>query len=265
MAVPETTDVRRPLHGRVAVVTGVSRRIGIGFATASRLAALGADLFVQSFAPFDASQPWGADDDGIIPLLAELRDFGVHVEHLEADFADPDAPKIVMAAAVGAFGHVDILVANHAYSTSGTLEELTAAQIDAHLQVNVRGSLLLAQAFAAQHDGRPGGRVVLMTSGQHLHPMPGELAYIASKGALHQLTASLAAHLAPYGITANTVNPGATDTGYATGELRQAVLAAEPQGRWGQPEDAARLIGWLCTDDARWVTGQVINSTGGGP
>jgi len=131
--------------------------------------------------------------------------------------------------------------------------------------VNVRGSLLLAQAFAAQHDGRIGGRVMLMTSGQHLHPMPGELAYIASKGALHQLTASLAAHFAPRGITVNTVNPGATDTGYASPELHAAVLAAEPQGRWGQPEDAARLIAWLCTDAARWVTGQVINSTGGGP
>jgi len=102
-----------------------------------------------------------------------------------------------------------------------------------------------------------------MTSGQHLHAMPGELAYIASKGALHQLTASLAAHLAPRGITVNTVNPGATDTGYATGEVYETVRAASPQGRWGRPEDAARLIGWLCTDEACWITGQVINSTGG--
>lgn len=254
-----------PLQGRVAVVTGVSRRVGIGFAVASRLAALGADLFVHSFAPFDAERPWGADVEGIGPLLAALQSAGNRVKHLEADFSDPDAPTNVVAAAIRAIGHADILVANHAYSTSGTLEELTAAQIDAHLQVNVRGSLLLAQAFAAQHDSRPGGRIVLMTSGQHLHPMPGELAYIASKGALHQLTASLAAHLAPRGITVNTVNPGATDTGYAASELHAAVLAAEPQGRWGQPEDAARLIGWLCTDDARWTTGQVINSTGGGP
>ena len=254
-----------PLLGRVAVVTGVSRRVGIGYAVASRLAALGADLFVHSFAPFDADQPWGADPEGVGPLLADLRNMGVQVEHSDADFADTGAPGEIMASAVRALGHVDILVANHAYSTSGTLEELTAVQIDAHLQVNVRASLLLAQALAAQHDGRPGGRVVLMTSGQHLHPMPGELAYVASKGALHQLTASLAAHLAPRGITVNTVNPGATDTGYATPDLHAAVRAAEPQGRWGQPEDAARLIGWLCTDDARWVTGQVINSTGGGP
>ena len=253
------------LSGRVAVVTGVSRRKGIGFATASRLASLGADLLVHSFAPFDAAQPWGADREGMAPLLADLRGLGVRVEHTEADFADPDTPRAVMAAAVIAFGHVDILVANHAYSTLGALEELTAAQIDTHLQVNVHGSLLLAQSFAAQHDGRPGGRVILMTSGQHLRPMPGELAYAASKGALHQLTASLAAHVAPRGITVNTVNPGATDTGYADEALRQAVIAAEPQGRWGQPEDAARLIGWLATDDACWVTGQVINSTGGGP
>ena len=262
---PEPTSHQPDLRGRVAVVTGVSRRIGIGFATASRLAALGADLFVHSFAPFDADQPWGADREGTAALLADLREFGVKVEHIEADFAEPNAPRAVMAAAGQAFGPVDILVANHAYSTLGTLEELTAAQIDTHFQVNVRGSLLLTQAFAAQHDGRPGGRVILMTSGQHLHPMPGELAYAASKGALHQLTASLAAHLAPRGITVNTVNPGATDTGYADEELRQAVIAAEPMGRWGRPEDAARLIGWLAADDACWVTGQVINSTGGGP
>ena len=254
-----------PLRGRVAVVTGVSRRVGIGFAIASRLAALGADLYIHSFAPFDADQPWGADPDGIGPLVSDLRRAGARVESIEADFSDSDAPASVIAAAVRAFGPVDILIANHAYSTSGTLEELTAEQVDTHLQVNVRGSLLLAQAFSAQHVAPSGGRVVLMTSGQHLHPMPGELAYIASKGALHQLTASLAAHLTPRAITVNTVNPGATDTGYASPDDHAAVRAAEPQGRWGQPEDAARLIGWLCTDDARWVTGQVINSTGGGP
>ena len=254
-----------PFHGRVALVTGVSRRIGIGFAVAARLADLGADLFVHSFAAFDAAQPWSADPGGPETLPAALRAAGGRVAHLAADFADPDAPRQVLAAAVAAFGHVDILVANHAYSTMGALEDLTAAEIDQHLQVNVRGSLLLVKEFAAQHDGRPGGRVVLLTSGQHLGPMPGELAYVASKGALHQLTASLSAHLVPRGITVNTVNPGATDTGYAPPEVYEAVRALEPQGRWGRPEDAARLIAWLATDDAGWITGQVINSTGGGP
>ena len=91
-----------PLQGRVAVVTGVSRRVGIGFAVASRLAALGANLFVHSFAVFDAAQPWGADPGGIGPLLADLRNAATQVEHLEADFSDADAPASVMAAATRA-------------------------------------------------------------------------------------------------------------------------------------------------------------------
>ncbi len=253
------------LKGRVALITGVSRRVGIGFATADRLAAQGADIFIQSFAPYDARQPWGADPAGISALVKALREHGGRVEHLEADFLDPTAPQGVVAAAMESLGHLDILVANHAHGTMGTLEELTVEDIDLHFQVNVRGSLLLIKAFTAQHDGRPGGRVVLLTSGQGINAMPGELAYVASKGAIHQLALSLSAHLAPRGITVNAVNPGATDTGYVTAGLYKAVLAREPQGRWGQPEDAARLIAWLCTDDARWITGQVINSTGGGP
>jgi 3-oxoacyl-[acyl-carrier protein] reductase len=128
----------------------------------------------------------------------------------------------------------------------------------------VRGTLLLVQAFAAQHRQSSGGRVVLLTSGQHLNPMPSELAYVASKGAVQQLTLSLSAHLIPRGITVNTVNPGATDTGWADDKLYDFIRAANPQGRWGQPEDAARLIGWLATDDAQWITGQTLNSTGGG-
>jgi 3-oxoacyl-[acyl-carrier protein] reductase len=255
----------RPLEGRVALVTGCSRRIGIGFAIAGRLARLGADLFVHSYTPFDAGQPWGGDPGGLPALLAELRQAGRRVEHLEADLMEAEAPQRVVDAVVRAYRHVDILIANHAYSTMGALEDVTASEIDRHLLVNVRATLLLVKAFAAQHDGRPGGRVVFMTSGQHLGPMPGELAYIASKGALHPLGLSLSAHLAPRGITVNVVNPGATDTGYASPELYAKVLALEPRGRWGEPDDAARLVGWLCTDDARWITGQVINSTGGGP
>jgi 3-oxoacyl-[acyl-carrier protein] reductase len=251
------------LAGRVALVTGVSRRRGIGFAVARRLAGLGAAVCVQHFTPYDVAQPWGADLEGVAALLADLRALGGPVADVAADFADPAAPQAVMDAAGAAFGQVDIVVANHAYSRSGALEDLTASEIDAHLQVNVRGSLLLVQAFAAQHDGRPGGRVILLTSGQHLGPMPGELAYIASKGALHQLTWSLSAYLIGRGITVNTVNPGATDTGWADPDLYEAIRANAPQGRWGTPDDAARLIAWLATDDAAWITGQVINSTGG--
>jgi 3-oxoacyl-[acyl-carrier protein] reductase len=251
---------------------------------ARRLAGLGADLFVTSWTAHDREQPWGADPGGIEAVLAELRagptaspappagpatgpasgDPAVgRVEHLEADFLDPEAPDQVMAAAVQAFGHVDVLVCNHARSSGGGLGQLTAAELDASFAVNTRAVLLLVQAFAAQHAGRPGGRVVLFTSGQQLGPMPGELAYATSKAALAGITASLADTLAEQGITVNTVNPGPTDTDYVDQATRERVARLFPAGRWGAPDDAARLVAWLCTDDAAWVTGQVINSEGG--
>jgi 3-oxoacyl-[acyl-carrier protein] reductase len=263
-----------PLAGRVALVTGVSRRVGIGMAVARRLAGLGADLFVTSWTEHDREQPWGADPGGMDAVLAEL-DAALaptagasgsparRVGHLAADFLDPEAPARAMAAAVEAFGRVDVLVCNHARSSTGGLGELTAAELDASFAVNTRAVLLLVQAFAAQHRDRPGGRVVLFTSGQHLGPMPGELAYATAKGALVEVTASLADELADRGITVNTVNPGPTDTAYVDEATRQRVAGMFPAGRWGTPDDAARLVAWLCTDDAAWVTGQVINSEGG--
>ena len=252
------------LKGRVALVTGVSRRKGIGLAIANQLALLGADVFIHSFTSYDAEQEWGADTDGISALINILQKHGTKIAHAEGDFSDPAVPEKIMQSAVQTFGHIDILVANHTYSTMGNLEELTAVDIDMHFQVNVRGTLLLIQAFAAQHQQSSGGRVILLTSGQQLNPMPAEIAYVAAKGALQQLTMSLSAHLIGRGITVNTVNPGATDTGWANAEVFDLILAANPQGRWGQPADAARLIGWLATDDAQWITGQTINSNGGG-
>jgi 3-oxoacyl-[acyl-carrier protein] reductase len=250
------------LKGRVALVTGVSRRKGIGFAVARRLAAMGADLLVHGFTPYDRTTPWGADADPA-ELLAELCAAGRRVEAVEADFADPAAPGRVVDAAIAAFGHVDVLVANHTYSTRQPFLELGADEIDRHLAVIVRGTLLLVRDFRRRHDGRQGGRVVMLTSGQHLGPMGGEVAYAAAKGALQQVTRTLSDLLIERSITVNTVNPGPTDSGWAAPEELERARGRFPLGRWGQPEDAARLIGWLCTDDAQWVTGQVIDSEGG--
>ena len=249
-----------PLRGRSAVVTGVSRRVGIGFAVARRLLDLGARVFVQSWVPYDETTTWGTDPGGLDAVLSELSAAG-EVEHVAADFGDPTAPREVIGTAQRAFGRLDILVVNHARSEQGGLEEVTAEQLDAHLIENVRASLLLVKEFAARRDGGPGGRVVLLTSGQHLAPMSNELAYAVSKGALHQATLSLSDALIERGITVNAVNPGPTDTGWGLGD--RPAPPAMPQGRWGVPDDAARLIGWLCTDDAAWITGQVIDSEGG--
>jgi 3-oxoacyl-[acyl-carrier protein] reductase len=245
------------LTGRNALVTGVSRRVGIGFAIAKRLLERGASVFVQGWTAHDAAQPSGAELGGTEAVAEQLG-----VPFVEADFADPASPAEVVAAAGDALGPIDLLIVNHARSGLGRLGELTAEEIDAFMQENVRASLLLVQEFAAQYDDRRGGgRVVLFTSGQHRGPMSGEVAYAVSKGALHQATATLAEELARRGITVNAVNPGPTDTGWGLAD--QDPGRAMPFGRWGEPDDAARLVAWLCSDDARWITGQVIDSEGG--
>jgi 3-oxoacyl-[acyl-carrier protein] reductase len=247
----------------VALVTGASRRIAIGAAIARRLSADGADVLVHSWAAADAEQAWGSDDGGAATLVEDLREAGGRAELVEADFADPRAPADVVNTATAAFGRLDILVANHARSSYQTLEQLTAAELDLTFAVNARATLMLVQAFAAQHDGRPGGRVVLFTSGQYNGGMPDELPYVLSKGALHQVTKSLAVHLIPRGITVNCVDPGPNDTGYADDETRAAVAARSPGGRWSTPADTARLVAWLASDQADWITGQVVASDGG--
>ena len=107
------------------------------------------------------------------------------------------------------------------------------------------------------------GSAVLMTSGQGLGPMPREIAYCTAKTALAGITPSLAAGLAERGIRLNTVNPGPVDTGYMDAATLRAVDAMFPSGRTARPQDPARLICWLLTDDASWVTGQVISTEGG--
>jgi len=245
------------LTARNALVTGASRRDGIGYAIARHLLDAGAAVFIHGWTQHDATQHWGAEPGGTEAVAGDLA-----VPFLEADFADADAPKRVVVTAAEALGPLDILVVNHARSGHGRLAELTAAEIDAFLHENVRAALLLVREFAARHDdSRPGGRVVLMTSGQHIAPMAREVAYAVSKGALQQATLTLADELADRGITVNTVNPGPTDTGWGLAD--QDPSPRMPLGRWGEPDDAARLIAWLCSDDARWITGQTIDSEGG--
>ncbi|WP_432457500.1 SDR family oxidoreductase [Cellulomonas iranensis] len=263
-------DRGESLHGRVAVVTGVSRRRGIGFAVASRLARAGASLVVQHWAPHDAEQPWGADD--VDALLGELEAHlapGARLAATSLDLAAPTAGEELVERAGAALGHLDVLVCNHARSGGdGRLAAQTAGTLDAHWAVNARATLLATKAFAAQHDGRPGGRVVWMTSGQLAGPMPDEIAYAASKAVLAGLTPSVADDLVDRGILLNTVNPGPVNTGYldadaAPAEVVEAVLAHFPGGRFGEPDDPARLIAWLVSDAGRWVVGQVLSTEGG--
>lgn len=247
------------------MVTGVSRRAGIGYATACRLAAYGASVFCHHFSPHDAEQDWGADDlDAVLDGVRSHLVGDARVADLHADLAEPDAPERVIAAAVEEFGRLDGLICNQALSGSdGAIGELSAADLDRHWRVDARASILLAQAFATHHDDGSPASIVFLTSGQGLGPMPGEVAYAAAKAALAGVTTTIADQLADRGIRVNTVNPGPVDTGYLTEEMWRAIEPMFPFGRVGHPEDPARLIAWLTTDEAAWITGQVINTEGG--
>ncbi|MDC0771996.1 SDR family oxidoreductase [Streptomyces sp. HD] len=268
---PAPEDLRRdplPLRGRTALVTGASRRGGIGHAVARRLAAYGASVYLHHHVPHDAAMPWGADrpEDVVASVREALGDPDARVLAGPGDLSDPAAPaELITTAAAALGGRLDILIANHALSGSdGTLDEIDATMLDAHWAVDTRSVVLLVQAHARLRPAGPGGRVVMMTSGQDIAGgMPGEIAYALQKGALASITRSLSTALAERGVTVNTVNPGPVDTDYLTGEAYQAVASRFPAGRWGMPDDPARLIAWLATDEAGWITGEVINSEGG--
>jgi 3-oxoacyl-[acyl-carrier protein] reductase len=260
-----------PLRGRRALVTGASRRAGIGHAVARRLASYGASVYLHHHRAHDEARPWGADPDGPDGLAASVREAavpGALVAHGPGDLTGPGAPARLIEEATDALGgdHLDILVANHALSGGdGPLQAVNAEMLDAHWAVNTRSVILLIQALARQPrtEDMPSGRVVVMTSGQDVRGgMPDELCYALAKGALASSVRTLATALAPR-ITVNAVNPGPVDTGYLEGEDHAAVAALFPGGQWAAPDVPARLVTWLTTDEAAWITGEVVNSEGG--
>jgi len=246
----------------IALVTGASRRVGIGAATCRALAASGHDIAFTHWQPFDATLETGIDENGPELLRAELQQMGVRAVGFTADLSKPETPIAVLDRVIAELGFPTVLVNNAAHSTHDGYTGLTAEIIDAHFFVNFRATALLSVEFARRWPGGQ-GRIINMTSGQSLGPMPDELAYGASKGAIEAFTRSLSAGVGPLGITVNAVNPGPTDTGWMTPELEDFLRPKFALGRIGKPGDAAKLIAFLASEDGGWVTGQIINSEGG--
>lgn len=203
------------------------------------------------------------DSDWSWHLMEEIRSFGVRCESMEVDLSKPDAQKKLLDKVNEKLGSPSILVNNATHSVDVDFRSINADIFDAHYNVNVRGSCLLTAEFARLIEGKHGGRIINMVSGQDKSPEPGNLAYVSTKGAVSAFTKSIALELAPLKITVNAVDPGPTDSGWMNSELKESLLPKFPMGRIGEPRDAAKLVVFLASEESEWITGQIIHSDGG--
>jgi 3-oxoacyl-[acyl-carrier protein] reductase len=246
---------------KTAIVTGASRKIAIAAAVARALARDGWNVVTTFWRPYDASMPWGSNAREAEALIRELKRLGVRAAMHEDNLEDPDSAHRIFDAAESQIGPVRALVNAHAHSTRGGLMDATVADFDRHLAINARGVFIMSAEFARRFKGPAGsGRIVNFTSGL---PLAGEIAYAASKGAIEWITVSSAAELASRGITVNAINPGPNDTGWMPPRLKKQIAAKSPMHRIGSPDDAASVVAFLCSPDAAWITGQILQCDGG--
>lgn len=245
----------------VALVTGASRRRGIGAAIALALAADGWDVATTYWRPYDATMPWGSDAEDVGRLGAQLRECGAATAAVEADLADVTAPALVFDTVEAALGPVSALILVHCQSVDSGILDTTVDSFDLHFAINARATWLLLREFGRRfRDDPPGrGRVMSITSDH----VAGNMPYGASKGAMDRITLAAAREFAHLGIRANVINPGATDTGWMSEEQMVASAGEVPLGRVGEPQDCANLVRFLCSEEGGWINGQLLYSNGG--
>jgi 3-oxoacyl-[acyl-carrier protein] reductase len=281
------------LNGKVAIVTGANH--GIGAATARAFAKQDTSVFINyyrrplepEFAAGDTAEPGEAfyryqQTKTADEVIEEIRAIGGRVEAWEANLAEPDTIPQLFDRAEKAFGPVEILVNNAAHGEADTFrprsilskDELSpsgfhtasfsADSHDGHFAVNSRAVALMMAEFARRHveRGASWGRIInISTDGSS--GFPDEISYWASKHAMESYSRAAARELGQYGITVNIVSPGAVQTGYISSELQEYLESSYPLRRIGQPEDIADAIVFFASEQARWITGQLLYVGGG--
>lgn len=282
------------LKDKVVIVTGGNNPRGIGAATAKAFAAEGAQVFIHYFQEKAESgkevlrsnelgEDWykAAQTLTAQHVVDAIRAAGGRAEAWGADLADPTVTPALFDRAEQAFGPVQVLVNNAAYCAPDTFlpaEEgkrsigglgptkhtITAASHDRHFAVNSRALALLMAEFARRHieRGAKGGRIVNVST-DGAAGFPDEVSYWASKHALESYSRAAASELAPHGLAVNVVSPGPIQTGWMSRELEQRIESVVPMRRVGQPEDIADAIVFLASEQARWITGQLLYVGGG--
>jgi 3-oxoacyl-[acyl-carrier protein] reductase len=269
------------LEDRVVLITGGNH--GIGAATARAFAVQGARVFITylRLSPRDygiepeearrakepglplyhATQARSADE-----VVGEIRKGGGMAESWETDLADPATIPELFDLAEQKFGPVRVLVNNAAYCETppDTIFSTSKESIDEHFAVNTRAAVLLMAELVRRHKERGGrwGRVINVST-DAAQNFGGQISYGASKAAREAFTRSVATEVGPLWITVNSVAPGPVQTGYITRESEEELLSGIPLCRIGDPQDIADAIVFLASEQARWITGQVIKVSGG--
>ena len=246
--------MRDYLKDRTAVVTGGSR--GIGKAIALRLAAEGADVAVCASRSLDAARS----------VAEQIERMGCRALGLQADVSTPTDVEALFKTVLDAWGKIDILVNNAGVVRDGLLMRMKEEDWDAVLDINLKGAFLCIKAATRAMVRARTGRIVNISSITGLTGNPGQVNYTASKSGLIGLTKTVARELAGRGITANVVAPGFIPTEMTrdiSQDVKDKLLEQIPLGTPGKPEDIAAAVAFLVSDDAAYITGQVLVVDGG--